>query len=106
LLNRSFIDLILPQSLGNLSKSDPRRRSISIVYAYSGARPANSLPKLDTIAMDLTAIFSLAHLGLLGLAIEVYKEIVIPHSTLGWLFQEREQASFHQRSRIRNAHHL
>jgi hypothetical protein len=104
LINRSLIDLILLQSSGNLSESDPRRRSI--VYAYSGARPANPIPKLDTIALDLTAILSLAHLALLGTAIGAYKEIVIPHSTLGWLFQEREQAFFHQPSRIKNAHQL
>jgi hypothetical protein len=29
---------------------------------------------------------------------------VIPHSTLGWLFQERQQATFHQPSRIKDAH--
>jgi pimeloyl-ACP methyl ester carboxylesterase len=104
LLNRSLVEFVLLPSLANLSETDPRRRSV--VYAYSGARPVNPLPKIDTIALDLSALFSLARLDLLGTAIGVYKESVIPHSTMGWLFQERQRATFHQPSRIKDAHHV
>jgi hypothetical protein len=102
LLNRSLVDFVLLQSLANLSETDPRRRSI--VFAYSGARPASPFPKLDAIALDLAAIITLARLGLLETVIATYRNIVIPHSTLGWLFQERQQITFHQPSRIKDAH--
>jgi hypothetical protein len=105
LLHRSLIDLTLLQALANLSENDPRRRGI--VYAFSGARPgAISLPQITTVALDLTAIFNLALLDLLPVAIGAYARVAIPHSTLGWLFQERQRATFHQPSRIKEAHHL
>ena len=100
LLHRSLIDFTLLQSLANLVESDMRRRGI--VYAFSGARPeAMSLPGVTTVALDLTAIFTLALLGLLPVVIGAYEGVAIPHSTLGWLFQERQRATFHQPSRIR-----
>jgi hypothetical protein len=104
LVNRSLIEFVLLPSLANLNETDPRRRSV--VYAFSGARPISRLPRIETVALDLTALFSLTRLGLLGTAIGVYKEIVIPHSTLGWLFQERQQATFRQPSRIKDAHRV
>jgi hypothetical protein len=59
LLHRSLIDFTLLQALANLLESDTRRRGI--VYAFSGARPADiTLPALTTIALDLTAVFTLA----------------------------------------------
>jgi hypothetical protein len=54
----------------------------------------------------LTAIFTLAVLGLLPVAIGAYQPVAIPHSTLGWLFQERQRVTFHQPSRIKEAHDL
>jgi hypothetical protein len=105
LLHRSLIDFTLLQALANLPESDTRRRGI--VYAFSGARPADILlPSVTTIALDLTAIFTLAVLGLLPVAIGAYQPVAIPHSTLGWLFQERQRVSFHQPSRIKEAHDL
>ena len=104
LVNRSLVEFVLLPSLANLSETDPRRRSV--VYAYSGARPISKLPTIETVALDLTALFSLARLRLLERVIKAYKGIVIPHATLGWLFQERQQATFHQPSRINDAHHL
>jgi Anaphase-promoting complex, cyclosome, subunit 3 len=101
LVDRSLVEFVLLPSLANLSETDPRRRSV--VYAYSGARPISRLPAIEKVALDLTALFSLARLDLLGTAIGVYKEIVIPHSTLEWLFQDRERASSHQPSRINDA---
>jgi hypothetical protein len=105
LLHRSLIDFTLLQALVNLPESDTRRRGI--VFAFSGARPANiTFPAITSIALDLTAIFTLTLLGLLPVVIGAYQRIVIPHSTLGWLFQERQRAAFHQPSRIKEAHDL
>lgn len=105
LLHRSLIDFTLLQALVNLPESDTRRRGI--VYAFSGARPGNiTLSAVTSIALDLTAIFTLTLLGLLPVAIAAYQRIVVPHSTLGWLFEERQRATFHQPSRIKEAHDL
>jgi hypothetical protein len=104
LLHRSLIDFVLLQSLVNLSEPDPRRRSI--VYAFSGARPAYLLARFDTIGVDLAAIVTLTRLALLETVITTYKKVMIPHSTLSWLFQERQTATFHQPSRIRDAHFI
>jgi hypothetical protein len=105
LLHRSLIDFMLLQALANLPESDTRRRGI--VYAFSGARPGDiTLPGVTTIALDLTAIFTLTLLGLLPVVVGAYEHIVIPHSTLGWLFQERQRATFHQPSRIKEGHDL
>lgn len=102
LLNRSLIDFVLLPSLANLNERDPRRRSI--VYAYSGARsPVPLKPK--KVALDLGAIFTFARLDLLE-TIKIAYEIAIPHLTLSWLFHERQRATFHQPSRIRDAHDL
>jgi hypothetical protein len=103
MLNRSFIDFALLQSLANLSEGDARRRSI--VYAYSGARPARCAVPGKTLALDLAAIFTLARLDLLSTVLNTYDRLVIPNSTLGWLFEERLKASFHQPSQIRDAHY-
>jgi hypothetical protein len=105
LLHRSLVDFTLLQALANLSESDTRRRGV--VYGFSGTRPATiSLPGITTVALDLTAIFTLALLGLLPAAIGAYERVAIPHSTLGWLFQERQRVTFHQPSRIKEAHDL
>ena len=99
------IDFTLLQALANLPESDTRRRGI--VYAFSGARPADiSLPGVTAIALDLTAIFTLALLELLPVVIDAHQRVAIPHSTLGWLFQERQRITFHQPSRIKEAHDL
>jgi hypothetical protein len=74
LLHRSLLDFTRLQSLANLPESDVRRRGI--VYAFSGARPAAmSLPGVKTVALDLTAIFTLALLGLLPVAIGACRAI-------------------------------
>lgn len=105
LLHRSLIDFILLQALANLPEADARLRGV--VYAFSGARSAAvSLPSIATVALDLTAIFTLALLDLLPVAIAACEHVAIPHSTLGWLFQERQRAIFHQPSRIKEAHDL
>lgn len=105
LLHRSLIELTLLQALTNLPETDTRRRGV--VYAFSGARPAGvSLPSITTIALDLTAIFTLTLLDLLPTVVGAYQRIAIPHSTLGWLFQERARVTFHQPSRIAEAHDL
>jgi hypothetical protein len=102
LLNRSTLDFVLLQPLANLNQPDLRKRAI--VYAFSGARPVGPPPNFSVIALDPAAIITLPRLNLLDTVIKTYALLYIPLSTLGWLFQERKQAAFHQPSRIEDAH--
>ncbi|MEJ1418924.1 MAG: HNH endonuclease [Candidatus Sedimenticola sp. (ex Thyasira tokunagai)] len=100
LLNRSLIDIFLLPALANPSEQDPRRRAI--VPAYSGVR--QPLPcNYQVVALDATTLLTLGVLGLLKKVSNMFESIVIPHSTLGWLFEEKQQVLFHQPSRIINA---
>ncbi len=99
-LNRTLIDLFLLPALANPSETDPRRRSL--VPAYSGIRQPQPC-HYRVVAMDATALLTLGYLGLLELACSTFEQIVIPHTTLGWLFEEKQKVTFHQPSRIRNA---
>lgn len=104
-LNRSLVEHTFIPALANQSKIDPRRRSA--IPAYSGKR----LPKqLDitgiTVALDATALLTLSFLKILETALDAFPKVIISHSTLGWLFEERQNASFHQPSRIENAHYI
>jgi len=56
--------------------------------------------------MDATVLLTLGHLGLLDTVINFFAHIIIPHSTLAWLFEEKQKVSFHQPSRVRNASQL
>lgn len=104
LLNRSLIHMMLFPAMGNLLENDPRRRSI--VPAYSGKRQCTLLKSLSTVAMDATVLLTLSFLKLLDKALDAFETVYIPHSTLHWLFEEKQKASFHQPSRIRDASRL
>jgi len=86
--------------MANSAEADVRKRAV--VYAFSGARPSVAIKRDSALAVEPGALFTLARLGLLDLVFARFK-IVIPHSTLGWLFQERGKAIFHQPSRMRDA---
>ena len=104
MLGRSLLDFMLLTSLANMNEPDPRRRAI--IYGYSGARPSFPVSRPQRIALDLAAIITLARLDLLDKVLSTYADVVIPNSTLGWLFHERQRARFHQPSRVKDAHLL
>lgn len=104
-LNKSLIDLMLFPALANLSESDPRRRGA--ISAYSGKRQPTPLdPAGTTVGMDATALLTLSFLNLLDKAFDAFDAVHVPHSTLAWLFGEKQRAAFHQPSRIRDAHKI
>lgn len=104
-LNKSLIDLMLFPALANLSESDPRHRSI--IPAYSGKRqPARLGTTGITVGMDATALLTLSFLNLIDKALDAFDVVYVPHSTLAWLFEEKQKAKFHQPSRIRDAHQV
>lgn len=100
LLNRSLLEFYLLPSLSNPKEIDVRKRSV--IFAYNGSRPPQPIAGLKKIALDSAAIITLARLELLETVIARF-EVIIPHSTLGWLFQEKQKATFHQPSRIKDA---
>jgi nucleoside phosphorylase len=103
LLNRTVVDMVLVPGLANAMEPDPRRRSL--VTAYSGRRPPLHID-CQVIAIDATALLTLGALGLLETLSQMFSQVVIPHSTLGWLFDEKRKVSFHQPSKIKDAHNL
>jgi len=103
LLNRTLVDLQLRPLMRNGEISDPRRRAA--VPLFSGARTAvTGAP--TSIAIDPTALLTIAFLGLLPQILAAFERIVIPHRTLIWLMQERRRAAFHQPSRVVAARRL
>ena len=103
-LNKSLLDLMLFPALANLSERDPRRRGV--IPAYSGKRQPASLNIDGQVGMDATALLTLSFLNLLDETLDALDTVHIPHSTLGWLFEEKQKAAFHQPSRIKDAHQV
>ncbi len=101
-LNRTLIDLMIFPALSNLTEPDPRRRSA--IPAYSGKRVSlKFVVSGKAVVLDATALLTLSFLKIFDVALDTFGTVYIPHSTLGWLFEERQKAAFHQPSRIVNA---
>ena len=104
-LNSSLVDLTLFPAFANQKEQDPRKRHI--IPCYSGARHSlNFDPGAVTVGMDATALVTLAFLNLLDRALDAFKVIYVPHSTMEWLFEEKQRAIFHQPSRLRDSHQI
>lgn len=103
LLNRSLADIYLRSALTNASQGDVRKRSV--VLSYSGSRsPAGD--EQASIALDPTALLTLGLLGVTERVLKAHTRVFIPHSTLGWLLEERQRGKFHQPSRVKEAREL
>lgn len=101
-LRRSPLELQLAPMVANLDEPDPRRRSI--VPAFSGVRERRPWTE-GALGLDLTAIVTLGHLGVLDRVI-AHEQVVIAHGALRYLFEDRQKLVFHQPSRIQFAHTL
>ena len=103
MLNRSLVELSMLPALANVETIDPRRRML--VYTYSGARGVSS-PLPQSIAIDPTALVTAGMLGLLERIVSAVRKVVVPHSTLGWLFEEKQRIRFHQPTKVANAREI
>lgn len=103
-LNKSLLELSLVPALLNLSEKDPRRRAA--IPAFCGNRQPMQPGTGITVGIDATALITLNFLGLLAKTLDNFKTIYVPHSTLAWLFEEKQRAAFHQPSRIMSAHQV
>lgn len=104
MLRRPSLELVLAPAIANREQTDPRRRSV--ISAFSGARGARGNRPQGPMAFDGSALITLGLLGRLPTVLNNCPDIVLPHSTLSWLFNERQELPFHQPSRIRAAHEL
>lgn len=101
-LNRTLIDLTAFPAFANLGETDPRRRTM--IPAYAGNRAPLEFKFGGTVAaLDATALLTLSFLNILDLVLDAFETVHIPHSTLGWLFRERQKVTFHQPSRMVDA---
>ena len=104
-LNRTLAELFLSPTIRNYEEQ--RGDHYSILPIFSGAREEQSLDLHKTIvALDGNVLLTLAFLEILEPVINSFKSVKIPHSTILWLFQEKEQSTFHQPARIEKAHEL
>lgn len=103
-LSKSLIDIMIYPFFVNLTETDPRRKST--VFAYSGRKQNAHLDPCGKIAMDVSALLTLSSLDILDKVLDVFEEIYVSHTTLGWFFVERKKAVFHQPSRIREARQI
>ena len=104
LLNKSLVDLFLFPALANQDQIDPRRRIT--IPAYSGKFHSKSLNLGGSVGFGATALLTLGFLDILDVSLDAFSTIFIPHSTLSWLFDEKQKATFHQPSQIANAHKI
>jgi hypothetical protein len=103
LLKRSLADLFLLPALSNIEAIDPRKRSL--IYAFSGARHfVQGIPR--TAALDPTALLTAGILGAINRIFEAFERVVIPHATLGWLFEEKQRIQSHQSRMVEDAQEI
>ena len=103
-LNRSLASMmILPAVMGG-NERDPRRRAV--IPAYSGGRESASGSSDGVLGLDPSALLTLGYLDLLEIVLDSVDKVMISHGTMHWLFEERQTITFHQPSRIREAHRL
>lgn len=103
-LNRSLMEVLSLPYLANLSERDPRKRTS--IPAFSGKRSVQNAEISGVVGLEATSLLTLGALDLLDAFAGSVDAIRIPHSTLGWLFEERQRVGFHQPSRVRNAQRL
>ena len=103
LLNRTLFELALIPAIANAEATDPRRRAL--IYAYSGARGfIDGMAK--TAAFDPTSLLTLGLVGAIDWVFAQFDKVVVPHATLGWLFEEKQRVQFHQPSKYVDARAL
>lgn len=100
LLNRTLSDFYLIQPLENLKATDIRKKSF--IGAFHSARQERIIEG-DVISIDASSTLVLGFLGLLDLLFDSFHQIIVPHSLLRWLYDEKQKIAFHQPSQIQKA---
>lgn len=100
ILNRTMSDFYLVQPQENKSAKDIRRKNL--VPIFSGTRPVQIIVG-KTIAIDASSAMVMENIGVLHYLLDCFESIVIPHSFMRWLFEEKQKVAFHQPSQIEKA---
>lgn len=103
-VNQQLSQITVGAAINNANLDDVRRRSI--VLAYSGVRQPLTLAVGKRVAVDMTALMTLAYLGLLDKLRGIYSRIFVPHYTGAWLFEDIQHSEFHQPKLIEDAGRL
>ena len=102
-LNKSLTDFYLYPALLNINSQELINRTL--IPAFSNLRQSNPISH-EIVSIDTTTLLTLGYLGLLKQTIDCFNAIELPHSTLGWLFTEKQKVGFHQPSRIEKAKNI
>ena len=102
-LGMSYSSFYMLPSIINPTIRDIRKRNI--IPAFSNVRHEFKIGG-SRLALDYSAITTLGYLGLLSLVIKTFDKVIIPHTTLSWLFTEKKNTSFHQPSRVDEAKYI
>jgi hypothetical protein len=93
--------VFLGQSAQNRRHRDGRRR-VPLPIRFGG-RNLVSISKDSVVALDISSMFVLFELGVLGSVVEGFKRVLLPPSAMELLLRERRQVRFHQPSLVRRA---
>jgi len=103
LLRRPTLELQLVPMIANRNEPDPRRRFAVPLFSGTPAYIDQAIDPGTRMALDGSAVITLATLGMLQPVID-RGGITVPHNMLGWLLAERQRLAIHQPSRVRTAH--
>jgi hypothetical protein len=103
LLNRTMSDFFLVSPLENKKTKDIRKKNL--VPIFHGVRPEKIITG-KTIAIDSSCALVMGNIGLLGPLFDCVEKIIIPHSFMRWLFEEKQKVAFHQPSQIEKARYF
>ncbi|MBB3796006.1 hypothetical protein FHY17_000202 [Xanthomonas arboricola] len=104
-LNRGLSSLYCATSEHNRRERDPGQRAAIAAYAAI-ARESGPLSEVSHIALDTTALLTLAELELLDAVLRVFDSVALPHALGAWIFKERERTPYHQPSKVADAKKL
>ena len=99
----SLAHVFLHSSEENATAGGLERGIIPIV---AGGRPALDLSGAKTVGLDVTSVMVLAHLGVLGKALEGFPRIALSPVIFAFLYTERRRVQFHQPAVLGEATHL
>lgn len=100
LLNRTMSDFYLVQPQENKSAKDIRRKNL--VPVFHGAKSGRIIDS-ESIAIDASSALVMENIGQLHHLFDCFERIVIPHSFMRWLLEEKQKVAFHQPSQIEKA---
>lgn len=100
LLNRTLSDFYLIQPIANLKSTDIRKKSF--IGAFHSTRQEQVVTG-KVVSIDASSLLILGQLNLLKQLFNFFTQIILPHSLIRWLFDEKQKIAFHQPSQIQKA---